>query len=363
MRLAWQIATVAALTLAAGGIWYAAAGRQDTAQQSGPQIRPTAVVAAAATTGDIPVTFDAIGTLRANEAVTVTSKLTGIVSKISFTEGQRVKTGDVLVELDATEAKAELAVAESQRRTVAQELERAIALLGRQAVAQARVDDLRVELQGAEARFNAARARLQDLTIRAPFAGVAGLRRVSPGALVRPGDPVTTVDDIGTVKLDFSVPEAALRRLAVGQSIAARTAVFPDRAFTGVIGAVDTRVDPVTRTLTLVAEIPNEDFLLKPGLFMNVRLLLDERKGVVLIPEESLVPVGDRQYVFAVKNGRVERRLVVIGARQSGVVEAVEGVAEGELVITRGTQKVREGSPVAAEIVPMRLPGPAGTQS
>ncbi|MFM2042831.1 MAG: hypothetical protein RLY86_1407 [Pseudomonadota bacterium] len=347
MRLIAQIGIVAALAAGGAGLWYLTTGGSGAEQQrAGAAVRPIQVVAAQATLGDIDVTFDAVGTLRANEAVTVTTKLSGLVRTITFEEGQPVEAGAVLVELDDTEARAELAVAEADRRTVQQDLERSAALLGRQAVAQARVDDLRIALQGAEARMNAARARLQDLTVRAPFAGVAGLRQISPGALVRPGDVVTTLDDTDPLKLEFTVPETALRSLTNGMSVAAESTVWQGEAFTGVVEAIDTRVDAVTRTIAVVAALPNPDRRLKPGMFLTVRLALDRRQNVVLIPEEALVPIGDRQFVFAVVDGKVERRVVTIGARLSGRVEVTDGVRAGDLVITRGTQRVREGAPV-----------------
>ena len=156
---------------------------------------------------------DAVGTLRANEAVTINSKQTGNIRTIRFEDGQLVERGAVLVELDDAEARAQLAVAEADRRNAQQLLERSRALLTRQAVAEARVDELTAALDRADAATRAAKARLQDLVVTAPFAGQTGLRRVSPGALVSNGTAITTLDDIRTVKLDFRVPEAALGSL------------------------------------------------------------------------------------------------------------------------------------------------------
>ncbi len=360
MRLVGQIAIVAALGLGGVGLWYVTsgdAGGSAAQQQAGGQVRPVAVVGAQAKRGDVAITFDAVGTLRANEAVTITSKLAGIVRSIGFTEGQPVEAGQTLLELDDTEARAELAVAESQRRTVVQELERATQLLGRQAVAQARVDDLKIQLQGAEARANAARSRLQDLTIRAPFAGVTGLRQVSPGALVRPADEVTTLDDVRVMKLEFRMPETALGSLRPGSTVEAVSTAFKGERFRGEVDVIDARVDPVTRTVAVVANLPNPDLRLRPGMFMTVQLTLDRRDNVVMIPEEALIPVGDRQFAFMVVDGKAQRRQVRIGARQGGWVEVADGVKEGDVVITRGIQKVRDGQPVKAEIAG------AGTQS
>lgn len=352
MRLTTQIAVVLAIALAGGAGWYALRSQGPAGSTAAaPAARPVPVVAAAAVRGDIAVTFDAIGTLAANEAVTITAKQSGLVRTISFDEGQTVQAGTVLVELDDTEARAELAVAEAERRTVVQELERSQTLLGRQAVAQARVDDLRVSLQAAEARVNAARARVHDLTIRAPFTGVTGLRRVSPGALVQPGTDVTTLDDIRVLRLAFTVPELALRSLKTGMRVAAASSVYAGQSFEGTVIAIDPRIDPVTRMVTVIAALPNEQRLLKPGMFMTVQLTLENRSNVVLIPEEALVPAGDRQYVFLVQDGRVERRPVGIGARRAGQVEVATGLRDGDLVVVRGTQKVRDGQPVKVEIL------------
>ncbi|HYC03906.1 MAG TPA: efflux RND transporter periplasmic adaptor subunit [Azospirillaceae bacterium] len=362
MRLAWQIVTVAGLVLVGGGAWYAASGGAKAPGPGGPggPGRATQVVATSAGRGDIAVTFDAVGTLRANEAVTVTAKQSGIVRAIHFEEGQLVQAGAVLVEMDDSEARANLAVAESNVRNTRQLLDRSRELLKRQAVAQARVDELTTQIEGQQASVRAAQARLQDLTIRAPFAGMTGLRQVSPGALVTPGREVTTIDDVSIVKLEFAVPEIALRSLSAGMKITASSAAYPGESFDGAVEVVDTRVDPVTRTVKVVARLANQTLKLKPGMFMSVQLPVENRTNVVLVPEEALVPVGDQQFAFVAVNNKVQRRALRIGARQSGMVEVVEGLKDGDLVITRGTQKVRDGAPVQVEVAPQTaLPRPA----
>ena len=193
MRLPLQIATVVALAAIGGGVWYAA-GSRNTEGTKQAAARPVDVVATRADRGDINVVFDAVGTLRANEAVTVTAKTAGLVKAIRFQEGQKLSTGDVLVELDDTEVRANLAVAEAAKRNAAQLLERSKALLPRQAIAQARVDELNLELQGAEASVRAAQARLQDLTIRAP---VQRLDRPAPSQPRHTGSAGNPGDDTG----------------------------------------------------------------------------------------------------------------------------------------------------------------------
>ncbi|MFV3074691.1 efflux RND transporter periplasmic adaptor subunit [Niveispirillum fermenti] len=351
MRLPLQIATAVAIVAIAGGVWYAT-GRSDNGTAATQQAaRPVSVIGKTVGRGDIPVVFDAVGSLRAAEAVTITAKTAGLVRSINFSEGQLVQAGHVLVELDDREVRANLAGAEADRRNAAQLLERARALLVRQNVSQARVDELSQQLQSADAVVRATQARLQDLTIRAPFTGYTGLRQVSPGALVRPADVVTTLDDTRTLKLEFTVPELALRDLRQGMEITAITSVYPDQPARGHVAAIDTRVDSVTRTIAAVAEIDNADGRLRPGMFMTARLTLETRSDVVLAPEEALVPVGDRQFVFLVANNRVERRQVTIGARSRGFVEITAGLTGGEVVVTRGIQKVRDGQAVQVEVV------------
>jgi membrane fusion protein (multidrug efflux system) len=353
MRLIWQLLTIVGLATAAGGIWYGVPSMRGdgSPQAAAPDraLRPVNVVASTVVTGPISTMVDAVGTLRANEAVTINSKQTGNIKTIRFEDGQLVERGAVLVELDDAEARAQLAVAEADRRNAQQLLERSRALLTRQAVAEARVDELTAALDRADAATRAAKARLQDLVVTAPFAGQTGLRRVSPGALVSNGTAITTLDDIRTVKLDFRVPEAALGSLRQGLTVSARSPAYPTETFTGIVSAIDTRVDPVTRAVEVVAMLPNADLRLKPGMFMNVGLTLSTRSDAVLIAEEALVPLGERQFIFVVADGRAQRRAITIGPRQSGMVQVLDGVKPGELVIVRGTQRVRDGAPVKAE--------------
>jgi membrane fusion protein, multidrug efflux system len=353
MRLIWQLLTIVGLATAAGGVWYGVPSiREDGSPQAAAPdraLRPVNVVASPVVTGPISTMVDAVGTLRANEAVTINSKQTGNIKTIRFEDGQLVERGAVLVELDDAEARAQLAVAEADRRNAQQLLERSRALLTRQAVAEARVDELTAALDRADAASRAAKARLQDLVVTAPFAGQTGLRRVSPGALVSNGTAITTLDDIRTVKLDFRVPEAALGSLRQGLTVSARSPAYPTETFTGIVSAIDTRVDPVTRAVEVVAVLPNADLRLKPGMFMNVGLTLSTRSDAVLIAEEALVPLGERQFIFVVTDGRAQRRAIKIGLRQSGTVQVLDGVKPGELVIVRGTQRVRDGAPVKAE--------------
>jgi membrane fusion protein (multidrug efflux system) len=181
----------------------------------------------------------------------------------------------------------------------------------------------------------------------APFPGRIGIRRVSPGALIVPNDPIVTLDDISIVKLDFQIPERNLSDIEVGQEITARTDAFPDRVFFGSVSLVDTRVDRVTRAVSARALIPNDDRALKPGMFLLVELGVDERLNTVLIPEQAVVSDGTSNYVYVVIDGQAIRRPITIGERMPGEVEILDGVISGEAVIVGGVQKVRDGAKVA----------------
>jgi len=289
--------------------------------------------------------FTALGTARANESIEVTARTTSVVTKINFREGQRVRAGDVLVELDNRQEAADLQLAEAQLKQAENQFERSQTLAVSQAVSAADLDQLEANLLVARAQVRGARARLDILSIKAPFAGTVGLRRVSLGDLVGPDTVITTLDDTGVIKLEFGIPENFVGDLKGGMTIVADSTVYPGRRFEGKVTSIDSRVDPVTRAVTAIATVPNGDELLKPGMFLTIGLE-KKRDGVLMVPEEALVPREGRQYVFVVEDGKALEREVQLGARAPGLAEIVTGLAAGAQVITEGTQRVRTGVPV-----------------
>jgi membrane fusion protein (multidrug efflux system) len=283
--------------------------------------------------------------VRANEAVEITSKSSNIVTAVRFRDGQTVQRGQVLVELDSAQARADVAVASAALTESTSQLQRSRELLATQALSRSQFEQLEATQRANEARLAAARARLEDTFIRAPFAGRVGLRRISVGSLVNPGTVITTLDDTSVVKIDFAVPENDLASLRDGLAIEAVSAAYPDRRFAGRVLSVDSRIDPTTRAVTVRAAVPNADGALRPGMFVNVVLTRDRREAIV-IPEEALVPEQDRQFVFVVVDGVASKREVRIGARRPGRVEIASGLELGERVVVEGTVKVRDGGPV-----------------
>lgn len=287
----------------------------------------------------------ALGTARANEAIEVTAKGANIVAAIRFTDGERVARGQVLVELDGAQVRAELAASVAALTESERQFDRAQELLPTQALSKSQYDQIVATKNANAARVDAARARLEDTVIRAPFAGRVGLRRVSVGSLISPGAIITTLDDTSIIKVDFAVPEAQLTALREGLAITASAGAYPGREFSGRVTSVDSRVDPTSRSVLVRAALPNPDGALKPGMFLNILLLRDPRTAVV-IPEEALVPEQAKQYVFVVRGAMAEKREVRIGARRPGSVEVLEGLKAGERVVIEGTVKLRDSGPV-----------------
>jgi membrane fusion protein (multidrug efflux system) len=312
--------------------------------------QPATVIAAAARLETLSDDIELLGTLRANETVEISATVADTITLIHFDDGQFVEKGKILAEMTNNEEHAQLEEEISNLAEAEKQYNRVAPLVERGAASQSLLDQRQKELAAARARLKAIESRLRDRLIIAPFSGVVGLRSISVGALVAPGDVITTLDDISVMKLDFSVPAVKLTLLRTGAPIEARSAAFGEKVFTGIISGIDSRIDPITRSIVVRATIDNPDGLLKPGLLMRV-MLRGETRLAVTIAEEALVPTGRSNMVFVVDNSQpspvVRQQEVRIGSRMFGRVEIVSGLDGGELVVTHGTTRVRPGQDVA----------------
>lgn len=307
---------------------------------------PPRVVVAAAERLDFALTVEALGTARANESVEIRPQISETITAIHFGEGEPVEAGALLVELEDSEAEADVAAARAALVESESQARRARELFKTKALSASEQDQRLAQRDADRAALSAAEARLAETRVRAPFAGRVGLRRVSLGSLVTPATVITTLDDTDTIKLDIDVPETALAHLAVGLAVEAHSAAWPDVAFRGRVGSIDTRVDPVSRTLTVRALLPNEEQRLRPGMFLTVNLLREDVTAL-MVPEQAIVPEQARQFVLVLGAGNVvEKREVHTGRRRPGQVEVLDGLREGERVVVEGTQKAMPGSPV-----------------
>ena len=323
----------------------AAPGRPAAAPGARP---PAPVETATVRTGAVTDDVEALGTLIANESVSIAPEIAGRITAVRFKEGERVKQGATLIELDSTTLRAELAQAQADLRLAQDTFERARTLAQRGSGTQVALEQATAQLQVSQAKVALAEARLEKATLVAPFDGVVGLRSVSVGNYVPAGQALITLTSMDPIKVDFRVPELFLRSVKVGQQVELRVDALLDRSFTGEIYAIDPVVDVNGRAIKLRARIPNRDLVLKPGLFARITVVLDTRPNAVLVPEAALVPQGTEKFVYRVDNGQAKLTKVELGKRLPGRVEVRQGLEPGAVVVTAGQLKLRDGAPVEA---------------
>lgn len=295
-------------------------------------------------------TIEALGTLKANEGVTLSATVTETVSAVHFEDGQKVRAGDVLVEMTSDEEAALLDAAHALVDEAKRQYERVKSLAKTNLTTGSVLDERLQAYQSAKAQLAATQSRLADRRILAPFDGVIGLRNISVGELVKPGDTITTLDDISTMKLDMSVPAVFLGSIKPGTEVIAKTRELNGQPFVGVVTAMDSRIDPVTRSIVVRARIPNEGALLKPGMLMTVTLQKSANQRL-LLPEEALVREGYKSFVYRINPGSspltVSKQEVQTGPRRPGEVVITAGLEPGDQVVTHGVMRLKDGSPVS----------------
>lgn len=310
-------------------------------------------------------TIEVLGVAKGRQSVTLSAAATQLVDRVRFTDGQEVSKGAVLVELRNTEQDAGIAQADARVVQAKRAYDRYKALGEQGFASKAAIDQYEAAYRTAQADLAAARARMNDRVIRAPFAGVVGLSDVAPGALVNPGAPIVTLDDISAIRVDFQVPERYLAQLREGQPILATADAYPGQTISGRIAKLDTRVDERTRAITARAEFPNPDRRLKPGMMLRVGVSRGERQSLSA-PEAAVSVQGDSAFVYVLRAAgertTAEQRHIVTGVRQQGFVEIMDGVRAGERIVADGLNKIQPGQPVrvaAGAAQPgARTPGP-----
>ncbi|WP_414829768.1 efflux RND transporter periplasmic adaptor subunit [Alteromonas sp. H39] len=334
---------VLAVVVLAGFLAYLFIPQDEVAETR--QGRPTPVKAEQVKRVPFPVTIEALGTANANESVTLTAQEADIVSEVMFEDGETVEAGQLLIQLNNEEELARIEELEANIEEARRQLDRVQNLRASSAASEQLFDEQQARVKALRAQLDVAKAQLRNLQVRAPFAGLLGIRAVSKGSLIRPADVITTLDDTSVMKVDFSVAENHLASLAPGQRITASSVAYPGASFDGTISTIDSRVDPVSRSVLVRAIIDNEDGRLRPGMLLQITVekrVLD----ALVVPEKALVPVQDKQFVFVVEGEAVRETEVTLGERKPGLVQIIDGLSEGELVVTEGTLRVRDGSKV-----------------
>jgi membrane fusion protein (multidrug efflux system) len=297
-------------------------------------------------TGTISEEATAVGTLLANESVMIRPEREGRIAVIHFTEGQLVRKDEKLVSLDTAEIEAQLAAITSELTLNRSRFKRAQELHEKKFISAQALDDAREGLNQSAARQAEVKARLEKSTVVAPFEGVAGLRQVSPGAYVKAGQDVARLEGIGTLKLDFRVPELYLGRIRSKQDVVVRVDAYPEESFRGDIYAIEPAVEESSRTVMLRARVPNPGTRLKPGMFARVALVLETRENALIIPEQALVPQGKDRFVYRLADGRAVMEKVEVGLRRPGEIEVRKGLTAGQTIIVDGQLRLRDGAPV-----------------
>jgi membrane fusion protein (multidrug efflux system) len=354
----WLIGIVLVAALIAGAAWHYMGARrpwpvaQVNAATSGPA--PVTVEAAPVKLAKVQREIEAVGSLRSNEAVIIRPEIAGRITEILFDEGQPVRRGAPLFRLDDSIARAQLEQAKASLVLSRANHERTQELHQRGASTQRASDEAVAKLRADEAAVELAMATLSKATILAPFNGIVGLRKVSVGDYVNPGQNLVNIEDLESLKVDFRVPEIYSLQLRAGQKIRVRLDAIPDSSYEGTVYAIDPAYDPNGRAIILRARLPNSDGLLRSGMFARVTLLVDEREQAIVVPETALVPVGENQFVYCVVDGKAVMTKVRTGQRRKGQVEIVEGLSPDSVIVTEGTVKLRDGSAVRT-VAPTRV--------
>lgn len=380
MKKIHTIVAVVGITVAAGAAWWfqrgakapeatpvagsarapGAGGAAAGPGQGGPAAVEVGRAEAVTLTDDV----SAVGSLKAAQGVMLRPEVSGRIARLGFNEGQRVRKGQLLVQLDDTLQLAQLKQAEAQASIARTNLTRSRELLGQGFVSQSAVDQNAAALQVAEAQVALAQAQLQRMKVVAPFDGTAGLKLVDVGDYVKDGADVVNIEDLNSLTVQFAIPERYVDRLRPGQGVDVTLDALPGKTFKGRVLAADSRVDANGRALQVLAAVANPGSQLKPGMFARPRVVFSVREGAVVVPEEALVPVGAKQFLFKVVQGAdgkasSQRLEAKIGTRLPGKVEILEGLKPGDTVVTAG-----HGRLMRADSVPLRvidLSKPAGT--
>jgi membrane fusion protein (multidrug efflux system) len=289
----------------------------------------------------------AVGTFRSFESVILRPEVAGRIVSFDFKEGQKVEAGQVLVRLDDALEQASLAQAKSQLDLAKSNFDRAQTLVARNVGTAKALDEARAQLQTSQAAVDTAQARLEKMTLVAPFAGTIGLRKVSIGDYLAPGSDIVNLEQTDPLKIDFRVPEIFLPAIKIGARVDVKADAYPGRTFTGEIYAINPLVDEAGRSIVIRARIANLDDALRPGLFARIDVTLAVRDRAIFIAEQAIVPVGNDSYVYRVADGKALLTKVKLGLRRIGQVEVLEGLNEGDSVVIGGLLKIRDGSPVA----------------
>ena len=363
MRNLQNIAVLLAVAVLAGGCGSkndaAAGAKTDAAKPAAPAGPPPgpSVKVVPVRIGEVIDEVTAVGSLIAEESVVIRPEIDGRVVGLHFQEGQAISAGARLVTIDSAEFEAQVAAVQADLNTELQRMERTKELFEQKFISKDALDVQRGNVARLQARLAESQTHVAKTVIRAPFAGVLGLRQISPGAYVKAGNDIVRLENVSSIKVDFKIPENYLSKVRPNQDIAIRLDAYPGELFTGRVYATEPMVDERTRTISMRARVANKGLKLKPGMFVRVAVTLENRPQAVLVPETAIWPQGKDSFVYRVVDGKAALTRIDIGVRRPGEVEVLKGLAAGDSVVTDGQQKLRDGAPVTVIGTPAAAPG------
>ena len=349
MRKALVGAAVLAIIAAASALSFWAGGRNASSTAGGAASKAAAappgivVEAIKVAVVSLPQALTAVGSLRSDETVILRPEIAGRVSQILFREGEHVPKGQVLVKLDDSVQQADLDRATANFTLARTKHERSIDLRNKGFISSQALDEAENNLKVAQADAELMSARNSKTAIRAPFSGTIGLRLVSVGDYVKEGQDMVNLESLDPLKVDFRIPEISMSLVKNEQNLQITLDAIPDKTYDGRVYAINPLIDANGRSIVIRAQVPNKDGRLRPGMFARVRLFTSGSKDTLVVPEESLFPLGDDKFVYKVVAGKAQRQKIEIGQRREGRVEVVNGLAPEDVVVTAGVIKLREG--------------------
>ena len=348
--------TVTLGVLALGYFLFFSGEKEAVKEQRGPGTAPVSVEAVIVTPQYAADTLKLTGNIEADEKVEIRSEVSGIVEKISFTEGTRVSKGQVLLKINDIELQAQLRQAETRRQLTSENERRARLLLDKGAISQEEYDVASADFKTAQAQIQLIRAQISKTSVRAPFSGIIGLRNISPGAYISPDMLITTLVKSNRVKITFSIPEKYAGRVKLNSEINFKVATHPD-TFTATVYAIQPEIEVNTRTLTVRARADNPGGKLIPGTFASIAFDLNEADDALMVPSEAIVPVQDGKKIFVYRNGTAREVMVETGSRNRSEVVVLSGLNPSDTVLTTGVLNLKDGTPVKITLTdnPSRL--------
>ncbi len=306
---------------------------------------------------DLVEDVTAVGNMRANETVMIKPEIAGRIDRIGFTDGARVARGAVLVHLDSSVTAAEVDQARAELALSQSSYQRTVELAQKNFVSSSALDQASANLKIQQAKLKLSEARLSKSLIKAPFAGVLGLRNVSLGDFVKDGADLVLLEDVSTMKVDLRLPERFLGQLGRGQAVQIAVDAFPGKTFKATINAIDAQVDANGRSVTARGVLENPEGVLRSGMFAKARIILKTKADAIVVPEEALVPVGSDIFVYRLEGKKAMRIKVTTGLRRDAKVEVFGPIAVGDLVVTAGQIKLPRDAMEVRVIEPGRRPG------